>query len=559
MKKWNIRNTFVKESEQKEEEHILSILLGNRGITGNNDVAGFLNPPDPRSLTAMDVGIDTTELTRALKRIRTAIDNKESIVVYADYDADGITAGAVMWETLWKLGARVMPYIPDRKGEGYGLSRPGIDAVQDQFDPSLIITVDHGISARDNIAYAATLGIDVIVTDHHTKPEHPPECIVVHTTALSGSGVSWFVTKELLRAADKQNENAGDTVGLAAMGTIADLVPLTGPNRAIVKAGLEQLRKTGRFGFTALLADAGITGEALDTYSVSHMLAPRINAMGRIDHALDALRLLCTTDPVKAKVLARKLGLTNTERQKMTEESVQHALGLMPKEPEVIKKLIFIAHESYNQGIIGLVAGKLTERHYRPSVVLSIGDGVAKASARSIPGFNIIDAIRTCGDLLVDAGGHPMAAGFTVSTENLHLLEERLVAFAENTITDDMLVRSLDIDLGIPLWHMSESLWRAIRDMAPFGVGNPQPVFASVGLTVSDARIIGSNRTHVKFRVKGEGMRSTIDAIAFTMADRYGDLVSGSPIDAAYTLDMNEWNGKRSLQLKVRDLKISGT
>lgn len=519
-KKWHIASPY--------KDDIIGFLQKSRGID--------LAPADPSTLLPKDVGIDKTSLKKAIARIKDAIEKKESIVVYADYDADGITAGAIMWETLWGLGARVMPYIPHRVDEGYGLSEKGIDAVKTQFDPTLIITVDHGITAHEKVAYAKKLGIDVIVTDHHVKSQKLPDCVIVHTTQLAGSGISWFVAYELSKTAPLE---------LAAIGTIADLVPLIGPNRSIAKFGLAQLRKTKRVGIVALLTDAGIEKSAIETYTISHMVAPRINAMGRLEHALDALRLLCTKDEEKAKVLAQKLSFTNRDRQKMTEESVIHALNGL-----VVKKLIFISHASYNQGIIGLIAGKLVEAHYRPAIVVSIGEVFSKASARSISGFNIVEAIRTQSDLLIDVGGHPMAAGFTVETANLKTLQVNLEAFAEKEITDDLLIKTLKIDMEIPLESITQSLWKALADFAPFGIGNPEPVFATRNVTLSEVRLVGKEGKHLKFKVDG------FDAIAFGFGALYPELKTNNSIDIAYCLDMNEWNGSRKLQLKVKDIQI---
>ena len=339
---------------------LIENILKNRGLTTKKEIEEFFHPPYPPHLPSFP------DLAKAIERIKKAINNKESIVVYADYDADGVTAGAIMWETIYKLGGNVMPYIPHRIEEGYGLSLKGIDAVKKEFNPSLIITVDHGITAWEKIAYAKSLGIDVIVTDHHVKPIKLPDCLIVHTTELSGAGVSWCVAKKLMPDPD---------LSLAAIGTIADMMPLVGPNRSIVKFGLLAIAKTKRVGLEALMGDA--------------------------EHALDALRLLCTNNKEKARTLAETLGLKNRERQQLTADTTLHALGLVPK---TTKKLIFIAHQSYNQGVIGLVAGKLVEEYYVPAIVVSKGEVYSKASARSIAGFNIVEAIRSASDLLVDVG-----------------------------------------------------------------------------------------------------------------------------------------------------------
>jgi single-stranded-DNA-specific exonuclease len=531
-KKWHILSTY--------NDDIIGILLKNRGVDDK-----FLHPKDPREFTAKDVGIDPTALKKALTRIRKAIKEKESIVVYADYDADGISAGAIMWETIHAMGGLVMPYIPHRVEEGYGLSVKGIDAVREQFDPSLIITVDHGITAREKVAYAKSVGIDVIVTDHHARPDKLPDCTIVHTTELCGAGVSWFVAKEI----------GTPDIALATIGTIADLVPLVGANRSIVKYGLKQLNQTRRVGLLALIQDAGLRLGELTTYDISHVLAPRINAMGRLVHAMDALRLLCTHQKEKARALAQTLGLTNKERQQLTVDTTSHALrGLsLPRRQAGLKaqkKLIFISHETYNQGVIGLVAGKLAEEYYRPAIVVSRGEEVSKASARSISGFNIVEAIKHFSDLLVDVGGHPMAAGFTVETKNLDLLKSRMEAYAEKKLNDALLTRELRIDMELPLSAVTGQLWQKLRDFEPFGFGSPEPVFVTRGVIVDDARVVGVDGKHLKLRI------SSFDAIAFGMGNLYPELKRGTTIDIAYTIDMNIWKGRKSLQLKLRDIMI---
>lgn len=557
-KKWHILSKFKKGNSKIEISDILATLLNNRGFKTKKEIEKFLHPPEPSSLTAKDVGIESASLKKAIARIMKAIQNKESIVVYADYDADGITAGAIMWETLHSLGASVMPYIPHRVEEGYGLSTKGIDAVRTQYDPSLIITVDHGITAKDKVEYCKSIGIDVIVTDHHVKPDALPECTIVHTTNLCGAGVSWFVAKELIKANRKSKiENRDELLALAAIGTIADLVSLTGANRSIVKFGLQQLNKTKRVGLVALMRDAGLMGGELTTYDVSHVLAPRLNAMGRLVHAMDALRLLCTKQADKAALLAAQLGLTNKARQKLTIDTSLHAKEIVKgRVKETLPKLLFVAHDTYNQGVIGLVAGKLVEEYYRPAIVVAQGPEISKASARSITGFNIVEAIRTCRDILIDVGGHPMAAGFTVETKNLDLLKSRMEQFAQKNLKDELLTRELRIDMEIPPEKATESLWRELRDFEPFGFGSPEPVFATRGVTVDDARLVGAEGKHLKLRITNNYLRITVDAIAFGFGGLYGKLKPDTPVDIAYTVDMNVWNGNKKMQLKIKDIQI---
>jgi single-stranded-DNA-specific exonuclease len=543
MKKWEILNKF-------HDEDIVQVLLKNRGLNKKQDIENFLNPGDPSTLTSEAVEIDAPSLHQAIQRIKKAIEKRESIVVYADYDADGITAGAIMWEALHELRATVMPYIPHRVDEGYGLSKIGIDNVVEQYHSKLIITVDHGISGKEKVDYAKSLGIDVIITDHHVKSKDLPDCTIVHTTKLCGAGVSWFLAKEL---------TPSSSLELAAIGTIADMVPLVGPNRAIVKHGLEIINKTNRVGLNALVKESGLTKGELSVFDVSHVLAPRLNAMGRLEHALDALRLLCTHRKERAMELAQKLGLTNKERQQLTVDTTAHALeiikgtSLFKQGSALGKKLIFLAHESYNQGVIGLVAGKLVEEHYLPTIVVSKGELISKASARSISGFNIVEAIRQMSDILIDVGGHPMAAGFTVETKNLGVLQDRLEKLAEKELDEEKLTRVLKVDAEIPLEFVTEELWRKLQDFQPFGFGNPEPVFATRDVKVKDARLVGSAGKHLKLRLQPTAM----EAIAFNFGSLYGKLQPNAVVDIAYSINRDTWNGNSRLQLKIKDIQLS--
>lgn len=555
-KNWVVALDLNKEGTRVDDDTIIDALLTNRGLVSPSEKKDFLVPPKPLDLSFHDVGIDESALIIGVDRIIKAIQDKKSIVVYADYDADGITAGAIMWEAVFALGGNIMPYIPHRADEGYGLSQKGIDSVRDQYHPTLIITVDHGVTAHEKVAYAKNLGIDVIVTDHHVKPEIVPDCPMIHTTTLCGSGISWFVVSCIVKKMHAEDKvNLDDLLSLAAIGTIADMVPLVGPNRTIAKYGLAALNVSKRVGIIELLKGAGVSLGELGTYDISHVLAPRLNAMGRLVHAMDALRLICTKDPLKAVSLALTVGDTNKERQQLTVDTTLHATEIV-KGGE-LKKLLFVSHETYNQGIIGLVAGKLVETYYRPSVVIARGDLISKASARSISGFNIVEAIRMCSDLLIDVGGHPMAAGFTVETKNLDALQERLEIYADKVIEDSLLVRSIKIDVAIPFASVTEALWHSMRDFEPFGLGNPEPVFMTPQVEIADMRLVGNDGKHLKLRIKDPQSSQIIDAIAFSMGKRYGELKQGAVIDIVYTIDMNVWNGNKKIQVKVRDMKIN--
>ncbi|QQG41049.1 MAG: single-stranded-DNA-specific exonuclease RecJ [Candidatus Levyibacteriota bacterium] len=541
MKKWKVLHKL-------KDESIINVLLENRGIKTKKEIGEFLHPK-LEDVTVKSVGIDGVQLKKALQRIEEAIKKQEEIVVFGDYDVDGICGAAILWETLFCLGARVMPYIPHRIDEGYGLSLAGISNVKSQMSNlKLIITVDNGIVANEAVLFANKQGIDVIITDHHVVGEILPKAYaIVHTTKLCGTGVAWVLAQEYKIQNTKYK--ILDHLALVALATVADLVPLTGANRTLLMHGLSVLHKTKRLGIVAICEEAGIDQKTIETYEIGHVIAPRLNAAGRIEHAMDALRLLCTKDTKRAKLLAQNLGATNRERQDITLESAQHAVsGIRNQESGIRKKLLFIAEEQYQQGVIGLVAGRLVEEFYRPAIVVSIGETHSKASARSIHGFNIIEFIRTASHLLIDAGGHPMAAGFTVETAKLTLLQKHLEEKAEEIIDEALLQRSLRIDCEIPIEIIDQHLYKELQALAPFGMKNPEPTFVSRNVVIEDMRLVGKDRKHVKFKF-------SIDAIGFGLGEKAGEFSVGDKVDIVYTIDENEWNGRKTLQLKVRDIK----
>jgi len=479
-----------------------------------------------------------------------AIKNKEKIVIYGDYDVDGISGTAILWETLNLLGAKVMPYIPHRIGEGYGLSIRGIENIKNQKsnlkDTGLIITVDNGIVANKAVDFANEQDIDVIVTDHHIPAKKLPNALaIVHTTKLCGTGVAWMLAQEF-----KKNENHLELVALA---TVADLVPLKGANRTLLKFGLEALRKTKRVGLLELFKEAAIDQSKIGVYEIGHMIAPRLNATGRLDYAMDSLRLICTNNLKRAEKLSKEIGLTNKERQLLTINTAQHAIDSVKNKKE-LKKLLFVVHESYQQGVIGLVAGKLVEEFYRPAIVISKGKKYSKASARSVRGFDIIEFIRTVSEFLVDAGGHPMAAGFTVETAKIPMLEKALRNRVGNLLDGDILERKLKIDCELPLSFIDINLHEALQKLSPFGMGNPEPVFISKNVIIEDMRLVGIEEKHLKLVVSSQKLDVKFDAIAFSMGDRINELHIGNKISIVYTIEKDEWNGNERLQLKIKDM-----
>jgi single-stranded-DNA-specific exonuclease len=569
MKKWNIlyKNSVTCEPSRQvgdpvSVEKIKEVLLQNRGLHSEKEIEEFLDPK-LSDISFDSVGINKDEVDKAVKRIKKAMKDHESIAVYTDYDVDGITSGALVWETLYLLGAHVMPYVPHRVDEGYGLSKIGIDRVKKDFKADLIITVDHGITAYEKIEYARSLGIDTIIIDHHLIPKNIPKSIAcVHTTKLVAAGIAWLFSDHLLRKISKQSKEQIDSISeknleLAALGTVADLIPLLGPNRTITKFGLVQLRKTKRIGLNQLFQESAIKQDEIDTYTISHMIAPRINAVGRMTHALDALRLLCTKDKDRAFDLASHLGVTNKERQTLTQDSFTHALDVIKndlKTEKKLQKILIVHHVDYQQGIIGLIAGKLTEIFTRPSVAISMGEIYSKASARSVAGFNIVKAFEQLSDILVDVGGHPMAAGFTIETKNIDSFKMRLTEIAEKEIDEELLKKVITIDTEIDFSMISKTLYDSIQSLAPFGVGNREPVFATMNVHVVGARLVGREGKHIKLTLMKD---KQMDAIGFGMGEIFPKLEKDTYVDIAYTIDENTWNGSTRLQLKLKDVRIA--
>ncbi|OGH11643.1 MAG: single-stranded-DNA-specific exonuclease RecJ [Candidatus Levybacteria bacterium RIFCSPHIGHO2_01_FULL_36_15b] len=551
MKKWNL--LYQNKSLSLKDEEIVSILLENRNIKTKKEKESFLNP-NFRQVTLDSVRIDKNNLKKAIERIKEAIKNKEKIIVFGDYDVDGICGSAILWETLSSLKANCLPYIPSRFEEGYGLSVKGINKVLSQDpDLKLIITVDNGIVASEAVDYANKKGVDVIVTDHHVRPENlklPKAYTIVHTTLLCGAGVAYMLSQEMKDK--KSNLKSYDNhLELVALATIADLVPLRQGNRIFVYYGLQALQKTKRPGLLELFRESRIEKENIGVYEIGHIIAPRLNAMGRIGSAMDSLRLICTRNNERAKILANSLGKTNLQRQELTIDTLNHALHGAKK--NLLNNLIFIADKSYQEGIIGLVAGRLVEEYYLPSIVISKGKVYSKASARSVFGFNIVEFLREASDLLVDVGGHPMAAGFTVETKKLEELEKFLYKKASKLLNKDHLERKLNIDLNLPEDLISLDLYSAIQKLSPFGMANPEPLFLTENLNVADIKTVGKDGKHLRLGLKSEKGKY-FESIAFGIGEK-NSLVIGDKVSVAYTLSLNEWNGNKKLQLKIKDIK----
>lgn len=548
MKKWKIIHA-PKSNIFLDSKKVLDILLSNRGIK-NKDIRGFLHPRISE-LSLNSVGIQKNDFLIFEKRIQEANSNNETIAIYGDYDVDGICASAILWETLYSKNKNVAPYIPDRADEGYGLSVKGIDnLLLDRPEVKVIVTVDNGIVAHEPVLYAKSKGIDVIITDHHVAEKKLPEAYcIIHTTKLCGAGIAWLLSREL---SFLSKEEVMEKLSLACLATVADLVPLTDSNRWIAKEGLKLLQNTSRPGLKALLASAGVEVGTISTYTIGHIIAPRLNATGRIQNAMNSLRLLCTKNREKALELAALLTSINKERQDMTEESVAHA-KLYALESQ-LTRITIVQSEKYNPGVVGLIASRLVEAFYKPAFAIAVDKEISRGSARSIAGVNVIELLRSVSGLLEETGGHPMAAGFSIRTEKIEEFTKALDEASQRVVLDEVLDRVVRIDMVIPFSLISVKFIDEIGVLEPFGMGNPQPIFASIGVEIVEFRKIGKEQNHLKLKLR-QGDK-IVDAIAFNMAEKT-DVVIGDKIDVAFTLDVNEWDGKITSQLKIKDIRLS--
>lgn len=527
-------------------DDLIQVLLENRQI---KDKKQFLQPLPPDDLKPSKTGFDVKQLQSAAKRLKQAIKNQEKVVIYGDYDADGIVASSIVWLTLNHLGLTAVPFIPDREEHGYGLSVKGLKQIQKKHQPDLIITVDNGITAGEALAWAQENDLEVIVTDHHQpEKELPPADIIVHSTEISGAAVAWFLMKELAP------DFVLSLVDLAAIATITDMLPLTGANRSFVKFGLRMLRNSDRAGLKALYEAAKIDPNRVSTYTIGFLIGPRINAAGRIADGIEAMRLLCTSNLSAARKIARKLDKINLTRQDLTQEHLR--LALVQSDEFQDKKMIMIASEEFHEGVIGLLAGKLTEKYYKPAIVMAQTDNLIKASARSVPGLNITNLLREASDLLINVGGHEQAAGFSAEAANLIKLQNKLEALADDMITEEMLQPEMEIDLLIEPELMTMETVRALYSLAPYGIGNRAPVFGFKQIKLISAMTMGRDNNHLRLslQINPENFQN-LTAVGWNLGHLVSELKNEKKIDAAFNLEINRWKGKENLQLKIKDIQ----
>jgi len=576
MKAWQIAPIPVwpADGDWPDINPVILRLLYSRGLKDPAHIREFFGPAlfhDPFLFKNMAEAVNLI-----IKHIKAG----HKIVVYGDYDADGVTSSVILLETLNILHAQAEVYLPDRVSEGYGLNKPAIDSLAAD-GCKLIITVDNGIRNKEEAAYSRSLGLDIIITDHHVLPEKEedlPACLYIDPADkndpypwryLAGVGVSFKLVTALLEKSNLSEQQkkliSERCLDLVAVGTVSDMVSLLGENRWLVQAGLRVLNKGRRLGLTELVKVAKInSSRPLEAWNIGWQIGPRLNAASRLAHANSAFALLTTSDPKEAKALAAELNECNLQRQLITARMISEVERQIDSNnlPLVI---IGVAEpqQDWNEGIVGLVAGRITEKYHRPTLIITRAtdeaDGTQimfKGSGRSIEGFNLIQAITKAAQYLYKYGGHPMACGFSIQNEeNLQAFKEIVINEAALNLKTDDLVPKIKIDAELEFLDISLELADQLEQLAPFGQNNPQPSFASFGLRIDDLVLMGADNQHIKIRLSASGR--SFWALAFNRAEECAQFKIGDLIDLAYQLEVNEFNGRRDPQLKIIDIKLN--
>jgi len=535
-------------------------LLYNRGLCTEEEIEKFLNPDYENDLYDPFLMKD---MEQAVRRIKKAINQKEKIVIYGDYDVDGVTAVAILYKTLKALKAPYIDYyIPDRNKEGYGLNKEAISQlVEEKID--LIITVDCGITNYEEVELANKMGIETIITDHHLVVSNLPSALAILNPQrkddrypfkeLAGVGVAFKLVQALLKTPDNHFEPFLKwMMDLVALGTIADNVPLLDENRVFVKYGLIVLRKTKNLGLRALMAKAKVNPANLDTEEVNFQLAPRLNAASRMDHAYTSLRLLVTSDYQEAEEIAEDLNKFNNQRQKLIEKIYQQAKEQIQKIKSK-EKILILAHPDWSAAVLGLVAGRLVDEFYRPVILIEKGNQESKGAARSIENFNITTALSKCSKLLIQFGGHKEAAGFSLETKNLENFKEKMSKIASSQIKDKDLICSLKIEADINPQDISWNFYEELERFRPFGIGNPSPLFRLKNVKVLESYKVGNAEKHLKLHFKNGDKE--IKAIGFNLGKLMEGIKNKKKVDIVCGLKPNYWNGTCDLELEIFDLK----
>lgn len=561
LRKWEVRPLDKERAAAFAQTYgvpfFLAMLMNIRGLDDAAHLREFLGEGEPLSDPFL-----LKDMDKAAARITRAVDNMEKIAVYGDYDADGVTSTAMLYSYLETRGADVIFYIPQREGEGYGMNMGAVEYLKEQ-GVSLIVTVDNGISSVQEVARANELGIDVVVTDHHRPQEILPDAVAVVDAYrpddtspykhFSGVGVAFKLLMALEDGAGDVEDLLEAYSDLAAIGTIGDIVPLTGENRTLIRAGLERLSQSDRPGVQALLENAGIAGKALTSTNVAFTLVPRINATGRMGAPERAVRLLISGYEEEAEVLSEEICADNEERRRVEAEIAEAAFADIEAKGYMKDRVVVVDGENWHHGVIGIVASRVTERCGKPCMIISRGETEAKGSGRSIEGFSLFEAICACGDLLIKFGGHPMAAGITLKPENIEAFRKRINQYAAEHFPQ-MPTQTVTLDCKLNPAALSVSMAQSLTQLEPFGNGNPQPVFGLFNMELSDVTPVGGGG-HLRLTLEKNG--AVITAMRFNTKPEELPYHIGDKIDLAVQLEAREFRGQPSLTVIVRDMKFA--
>lgn len=563
---WNFRNKKLNDETVNELSvkhripRVIAAILLNRGVK-DEDVDAYLK----KSMADIVNPTLMLDMDKATDRICTAITNKEKIAVYGDYDVDGITATALLYEFLQSAGADAQYYIPDRKGEGYGINIMAVNKLY-KLGTKLMITVDCGITAIGEVEFAKLQGMDVIITDHHTCKDRLPTAAAAILNpkrpdceypfdALAGVGVAFKLILALaMKLGMKTSDIFNKYVDIAALGTIADVVPLLGENRIIVDKGLKAMQNPKRPGIKAIMEVAGALRKGINASTIAFAIAPRLNAAGRLGTATTAVELLLTKDEERAREIAADLDAENKERQLTEQNILEEALSLIASDPNFEKKkVIVLAKEDWHHGVIGIVASRLCEMFFRPCILISHSNGIGKGSGRSIPNFNLFDALSECEKYLTGFGGHSVAAGLNINISDLEDFIKAINKYADDTLTEKDMIPSVNIDC--PITERAVTLENAymLSRLEPFGMSNEKPVFAMANVQVTDIASVGADSKHLKLRVSRGGV--TMNCIGFGMGALAENIACGDIINIAFHMDINHYQGTDTVQLLLKDIK----
>lgn len=561
LRKWEVRPLDKERAAAFAQTYgvpfFLAMLMNIRGLDDAAHLREFLGEGEPLSDPFL-----LKDMDKAAARITRAVDNMEKIAVYGDYDADGVTSTAMLYSYLETRGADVIFYIPQREDEGYGMNIGAVEHLKEQ-GVSLIVTVDNGISSVQEVARANELGIDVVVTDHHRPQEILPDAVAVVDAYrtddtspykhFSGVGIAFKLLMALEDGAGDVEDLLEAYSDLAAIGTIGDIVPLTGENRTLIRAGLERLSQSDRPGVQALLENAGIAGKALTSTNVAFTLVPRINATGRMGAPERAVRLLISGYEEEAEVLSEEICADNEERRRVEAEIAEAAFADIEAKGYMKDRVVVVDGENWHHGVIGIVASRVTERCGKPCMIISRGETEAKGSGRSIEGFSLFEAICACGDLLIKFGGHPMAAGITLKPENIEAFRKRINQYAAEHFPQ-MPTQTVTLDCKLNPAALSVSMAQSLTQLEPFGNGNPQPVFGLFNMELSNVTPVGGGG-HLRLTLEKNG--AVITAMRFNTKPEELPYHIGDKIDLAVQLEAREFRGQPSLTVIVRDMKFA--